>query len=68
MSEILNFSCPINSCGRKFATKEKLDEHIKLRHPSTKNKSDNKTNKKTKVNNNNKKMMQNQNQKISRKK
>ena len=55
MSEILNFSCPINSCGRKFATKEKLDEHIKLRHPSTKNKNDNKTNKKTKVNNNNKK-------------
>ena len=35
MSEILNFSCPIANCGRKFATKEKLDSHIKLRHPST---------------------------------
>ena len=52
MSEILNFSCPINSCGRKFATKEKLDEHIKLRHPSTKNVNNNK---KAKVNTSNKK-------------
>ena len=32
MSEILNFSCPVNNCGRKFASKEKLDNHIKLRH------------------------------------
>ena len=34
MSEVLNFSCPVDNCGRKFATKEKLDNHIKLRHPS----------------------------------
>ena len=32
MSEILNFACPVNNCGRKFASKEKLDNHIKLRH------------------------------------
>ena len=34
MSEVLNFSCPVDNCGRKFATKEKLENHIKLRHPS----------------------------------
>ena len=32
MSEILNFACPVNNCGRKFASKEKLDNHIKIRH------------------------------------
>ena len=32
MSEILNFACSVNNCGRKFASKEKLDNHIKLRH------------------------------------
>ena len=35
MSDILNFACPIKDCGRKFDTKEKLDNHIKLRHPQT---------------------------------
>ena len=34
MSEILNFACPVNNCGRKFESKEKLDNHIKLRHNS----------------------------------
>ncbi len=34
MSEILNFACPMNNCGRKFASKDKLDNHIKLRHNS----------------------------------
>ena len=34
MSEILNFACPVNNCGRKFASKDKLDNHIKLRHNS----------------------------------
>ena len=46
MSEILNFSCPFDNCGRKFDTKEKLDNHIKLRHPSmSKNINNNKINK-----------------------
>ena len=51
MSEILNFSCPVDNCGRKFATQEKLDNHIKLRHPI---KSNNDTNIKKQENENNK--------------
>ena len=46
MSEILNFPCPIDNCGRKFATKEKLDNHIKLRHPQTSKNINNKKNNK----------------------
>ena len=42
MSETLKFACPGDNCGRTFATKEKLDDHIKLRHPSTLNKNINK--------------------------
>ncbi len=33
MSELLKFGCPAPNCGRKFFTKEKLETHIKLRHP-----------------------------------
>ena len=51
MSEILNFSCPVDNCGRKFATQDKLDNHIKLRHPT---KSNNDTNIKKQENENNK--------------
>ena len=32
MSDVWNFSCRVDNCGRKFDTKEKLDNHIKLRH------------------------------------
>ena len=46
MSETLNFPCPIDDCGRKFATKEKLDNHIKLRHPQTSKNINNKKNNK----------------------
>ena len=48
MSETLKFACPGDNCGRKFATKEKLDDHIKLRHPSTLNKNINKDKNETK--------------------
>ena len=44
MSEILNFACPAINCGRKFATKIKLDDHIKLRHPQNKEKNEIKEN------------------------
>ena len=30
MSEVLNFLCLVDNCGRKFATKEKLVNYIKL--------------------------------------
>ena len=33
MSELLKFGCPAPNCGRRFFTKEKLENHIKLRHP-----------------------------------
>ena len=33
MSELLKFACPAPKCGRKFFTAEKLETHIKLRHP-----------------------------------
>ena len=33
MSDFLKFACPVPNCGRKFSTKEKLEAHIKLRHP-----------------------------------
>ena len=59
MSELLKFACPAPKCGRKFFTAEKLETHIKLRHPllsfapSSKNES-NQTNdnKESKANNN----------------
>ena len=33
MSELLKFLCPAPNCCRRFYTKEKLENHIKLRHP-----------------------------------
>ena len=33
MSELLKFPCPVPNCGRKFYTNEKLENHIKIRHP-----------------------------------
>ena len=38
----------MDDCGRKFDTKEKLDDHIKLRHPSTSDKNINKDKNETK--------------------
>ncbi|MCQ2819936.1 MAG: leucine-rich repeat domain-containing protein, partial [archaeon] len=39
--EELNFACPEEDCGRKFKTKELLDEHIKNRHKKVKEKENN---------------------------
>ena len=33
MSELLKFLCPAPNCCRRFYTKEKLENHIKIRHP-----------------------------------
>ena len=33
MSELLKFLCPAPNCCRRFFTKEKLENHIKIRHP-----------------------------------
>ena len=33
MSELLKFLCPAPNCCRRFFTKEKLENHIRIRHP-----------------------------------
>jgi len=33
MSDLLKFLCPAPNCCRRFFTKEKLENHIKIRHP-----------------------------------
>ena len=40
MNNKLFFDCLAPECGRKFATKAKLDEHIRLRHPKKEIKED----------------------------
>ena len=32
MPDVLENNCPIESCGRKFKTKEELQKHVERRH------------------------------------
>ena len=58
MSELLKFACPAPKCGRKFFTAEKLETHIKIRHPllsfsSSSTNESNQINENSKINTNN---------------